>query len=275
MDSGRLLHDVLLAQRLLNLMQSHPEAASAGTNKQSCEQPRHDAAGSAAQSGPAHRAAAARPSHQWHHHAHGGMGDASLDTAAALLQMLSASAGADVLDTPTRKREGTPPAARPQTWRQPPSFVPAPATLHPPSRHELRMVRACVRATMSAGRFTGVTTVCRVLTSTTYLRRMFVTEAMAIIMGIGEEWDRHHAGRPGTGAWTERRLAVTVYDALGRAWQCEYAPRSEHTLTGQLGGQWCALCAANGARLGGVVRFEGLAGRGAMLAVRMDFFEGS
>lgn len=249
-NHGLLLHDIMLAYSLLCSTQSQQECARDG-NQQPKPAQRNDLHSlPRPYCGP-------RPAH--------GADDGALRAASVLLRALSN------LGTPN-----PPQACTVVSRAQPAALVTLTAystanAFHLPSRNERRVNRACVRATNLAGRLKRVNTVQRVLTCTTYLRRMFVTEAMAVIMGIGDEWAKHQAGQPATGAWTERRLAVTVYDGEGRAWQCEYAPRSNLTLTGQLSGQWGAMCAVNGAKLGFVARFEGLEERGEALGVNVTF----
>ena len=94
----------------------------------------------------------------------------------------------------------------------------------------------------------------RRINSDTYLRRMFVTEKLASLIGL----DAVVALLPGHG-WggaSAPKIDVTVLDAHGRVCPCAFTMRKGSTVTGQLGGEWRAFCAAHYARVGHAVVFE-------------------
>ena len=88
----------------------------------------------------------------------------------------------------------------------------------------------------------------RPITSTTYARRMFVTEPLAILFGF--HWPSVQACR-----LAETKLPAFVVDDSGRKWDALFEPRSERTITGQLGGGWSAFASAHRLRVGDVVEF--------------------
>lgn len=88
----------------------------------------------------------------------------------------------------------------------------------------------------------------RPITSTTYARRLFVTEPLAILFGF--DWPSVQACR-----LTGTKLPAFVVDVNGRKWNAKFEPRTSKTLTGQLGGGWSAFASAHGLRVGDVVKF--------------------
>ena len=53
----------------------------------------------------------------------------------------------------------------------------------------------------------------------------------------------------------ETKLPAFVVDDYGRKWDATFEPRSERTITGQLGGGWSAFASAHRLRVGDVVEF--------------------
>jgi len=92
------------------------------------------------------------------------------------------------------------------------------------------------------------TVVRRPITSTTYARRMFITEPLAILFGF--DWPSVQAYR-----LAETKLPAFVVDDSGRKWDALFEPRGERTITGQLGGGWSAFASAHRLRVGDVVEF--------------------
>lgn len=98
------------------------------------------------------------------------------------------------------------------------------------------------------------TAVYRKINTSTYLRRMFVTEELASFIGL----DAVVALLPGVdwGGASAPTIDVAVLDAGGRVWPCTFTLREGSTVTGQLGGAWRAFCGAHGARPGHAAVFE-------------------
>lgn len=92
----------------------------------------------------------------------------------------------------------------------------------------------------------------RTITSTTYKRRMFLTESLACLFGI--DADTVHACR-----LLGHKLHATLVDAdTGHKYTVLYTPRAGKTVTGELSGEWSRF--ARGVRVGDVVEFGRLQG---------------
>lgn len=92
----------------------------------------------------------------------------------------------------------------------------------------------------------------RTITSTTYKRRLFVTEPLARLFGI--DADAVQSCR-----LLGQKLYATLVDAdTGHTYAVLYTPRAGNTVTGELSGEWSRF--ARGVRVGDLVEFDRLRG---------------